>query len=207
MEAVALIVLGFLSGSVMYSYLLPRLIAHRDIVAASPDHNPGAFNVFEYAGVPLGIACVILDIAKGALPVVLACYLLPLYDPAFALIIAAPVAGHVLAIFNPGMRGKGIATTFGVLIGLLPHCFIVFLLCFFYLVFTLLAHFRPDDHTVRTIATFCCFALGSVVLLWSTKNILVGCLLVSTIVVCAHIHSACATQGVSARELLRRARV
>lgn len=34
------VVLGFLSGSVMYSYYLPLVFCHVDIIKESEDHNP-----------------------------------------------------------------------------------------------------------------------------------------------------------------------
>ena len=84
------IALGFLSGSIFYCRLLPMLLMHRDVCALSPDKNPGAANVFVHCGVPMGLLCLALDMAKGALPVVLA---LRVIDPArlaFAAVMAAP---------------------------------------------------------------------------------------------------------------------
>ena len=61
--------LGFLSGSILYSALLPRWLRGIDIVAGSDDHNPGAANAFLLAGPQVGVLCVLCDLAKGFLPV------------------------------------------------------------------------------------------------------------------------------------------
>ena len=37
-------IFGFLLGGVLFSYHLPKLLRGVDIVALSPDHNPGTAN-------------------------------------------------------------------------------------------------------------------------------------------------------------------
>ena len=64
--------LGFLSGSVLYSRYLPKILKGVDIVALSEDHNPGTANVMKYAGVQIGILCLLCDLAKGFVPVFVA---------------------------------------------------------------------------------------------------------------------------------------
>lgn len=63
--------LGFLSGSVLYCRFVPLLLLKKDICALSPDKNPGAANVFVHCGVPMGLLCLVLDMAKGGVPVAL----------------------------------------------------------------------------------------------------------------------------------------
>ena len=66
---IAFILLEFLSGSVLYSQYLPWHMKRINIIEISEDHNPGTSNVMKYAGVPLGILCLICDVAKGFIPV------------------------------------------------------------------------------------------------------------------------------------------
>lgn len=40
---------GYLSGSVLYSYLIPKHFCHVDVRTANEDQNPGAFNAFSAA--------------------------------------------------------------------------------------------------------------------------------------------------------------
>lgn len=87
------IVAGYVSGSIMYSYLIPKLFCGVDIVKEGDDHNPGMTNVMRCVSVKLGILCLVLDVAKGFVPVFLAKMYVPDYrHMLFALIIAAPRA-------------------------------------------------------------------------------------------------------------------
>jgi glycerol-3-phosphate acyltransferase PlsY len=67
---------GYLSGSVLYSYLIPKYFCHVDVRTVNEDQNPGAFNAFSVAGPRIGLLCVLCDIGKGFLPVFLAVYYL-----------------------------------------------------------------------------------------------------------------------------------
>ncbi len=62
---------GYLSGSVLYSYLIPKYFCHVDVRTVNEDQNPGAFNAFSVAGPRIGLLCVLCDIGKGFLPVFL----------------------------------------------------------------------------------------------------------------------------------------
>lgn len=63
---------GYLSGSVLYSYLLPKALKGIDITAESPDGNPGTANAFTCVGIPIGILVLCMELLKGYLPVHLA---------------------------------------------------------------------------------------------------------------------------------------
>jgi glycerol-3-phosphate acyltransferase PlsY len=98
--------------------------------------NLGATNVYRSLGPALGVLTLVLDIAKGALPV----WLLP--HAAFAAAFPggpewcrlavgfAAVAGHVWTFLAGFKGGKGVATTAGVLLALAPAAFGVFALVF-----------------------------------------------------------------------------
>ena len=148
------ILLGFLSGSIMYSYLLPRWFKNLDITAMSFDGNPGTCNAVKYAGIPLGSLCLLCDLGKGFLPVNLFAgyFSNPLLE---GLMLASPVLGHAFSPWFKGKGGKGIATTFGVLLALLPECRAVWLLAAIYLFFTLVVVINPNE--VRTFWTFALF--------------------------------------------------
>ena len=68
--------LGYASGSVMYSYYLPLIFKGVDIIKLSDDHNPGMTNVMIYCGKPMGLLCLLLDFLKGFIPVYISCGLL-----------------------------------------------------------------------------------------------------------------------------------
>lgn len=150
---------GFALGGVLFSYHLPKLLKQVDICALSPDHNPGTFNAFRYAGVPVGVLCLICDLAKGFLPVFIALRSLDPHSLWFALIPAAPVLGHAVAPLYHDKSGKAIATSFGALLGLLPESYLVLLLIALYLFFSLVCVINP--HERRTVWTFGLLAVGA----------------------------------------------
>ena len=116
---------GYLSGSVLYSYLIPKYFCHVDVRTVNEDQNPGAFNAFSVAGPRIGLLCVLCDIGKGFLPVFLAAHssAVSMSSWIFALILLAPVAGHAWPFLQPAKGGKAISVSFGVLLGLLPDLF------------------------------------------------------------------------------------
>lgn len=181
---------GFVLGGVLFSYHLPKLLKGIDVRAVSADHNPGTVNAFHYAGVPVGVLCLLCDLAKGFVPVFLAMRVLDFYNPWFALVILAPVLGHATAPLYHGQGGKAIAASFGVLLGLLPVSFLVFLLAALYLFFSLIWVIRP--HERRTVVTFCLFAAFSVLAalhtgLWSFS---LGSSLLSATVIVKNLRDA-----------------
>jgi acyl-phosphate glycerol 3-phosphate acyltransferase len=110
----ALVAIGFLSGSVMYAHLLGRIV-RIDLLAVG-DGNPGAVNLWRNAGYRFGLAAVALDFLKGYIPLALFLQLdlIRPDDPAIVAVAAAPVAGHLFSPFLQFRGGKGIAVTFGV---------------------------------------------------------------------------------------------
>ncbi len=178
---------GFMLGSILFSQLLPKLILKKDICEIGEDGNPGAANVFMKCGVPMGIVCVLLDIFKGALPVLIACYNVDTKSLLFALVIIAPVMGHALGIFNKGRGGKCIATSFGVLIGLFPITLIGLLLALFYILFSTVLKISPNAK--RSIITFLLFGIGALIILLirGLYSVALGCALISVIAITKHL--------------------
>jgi len=174
--------LGFLSGSVLYSYHLPLWLKHVDVVKVSPDHNPGSVNAIRAAGVPLGLLCMALDILKGCWPVFVAWYVLRLDAPLLCPVMLAPVLGHALALPYPFKGGKAIAATFGVLIGLIPLSWAAAALAFWYVVFSAVIVIRPNER--RSVIVFGCFMLTCVLTaLLATQRwwLMFGCLAVACV--------------------------
>ena len=178
------ILLGYLSGSILYAQLIPRLLNGIDIREAGIDHNPGAFNAFKLAGRKTGAIVLILELAKGFLPIYAAAHILDVHAPLFGIILAAPVIGHAFPFMHPTKGGKAIAVSFGCLLGLLPNLSPFFLLAFFYLLFSLLIIIRP--HLLRTIITYLCFSITSLRHLQSS-TLRCGTLLISSIVILKHL--------------------
>ncbi|WP_068780926.1 glycerol-3-phosphate acyltransferase [Paenibacillus sp. GM2] len=109
---ILLTVTAFLSGSLMFSYWLGRA-ASKDI-RREGDGNPGAFNLWHAAGYRLGLLGVVLDFAKGYLPLLLMLQtgLIEGYESVY--VAPAFILGHVFSPFLKFKGGKAIAVTFGV---------------------------------------------------------------------------------------------
>jgi glycerol-3-phosphate acyltransferase PlsY len=129
LEFVAIALGAYLIGSFPAGVLVARL-AHVEIRSAGSG-NIGATNVARTAGGWFGALTLILDIAKGALPVIIAQSLATQAQPIATLadprIVAgaAAFAGH---LFPPalGFRGgKGVATALGVIGALAPGVLLV----------------------------------------------------------------------------------
>jgi glycerol-3-phosphate acyltransferase PlsY len=177
------IVLGYLSGSILFAYYLPLWWKGIDVTEGTTDGNPGAFNCIAKAGKPIGLLALALDLLKGAAPVFWAAHVLDMGQWTFALVIAAPVLGHAFSLFRHFRGGKAIAVTFGVTIGLWPLWQPFALLAASYLFFSLVVQVEP--HRFRSIFTFVCFGLGG--LLWyGDTSVALGCLISAGVVILRH---------------------
>jgi glycerol-3-phosphate acyltransferase PlsY len=119
LAALLLVAVGYLAGSVPFGVLLTHALAGKDVRAAGSG-NIGASNVARVAGKKVGALVLLLDAAKGALPVLLALALAPASPGLAAAVGAAAFAGHVFPVWLRFKGGKGVATALGVLGVLLP---------------------------------------------------------------------------------------
>lgn len=115
---------SYLVGGIPFSYLAGRLTKGIDL-REHGSGNLGASNTYRILGGRIAIVVLILDIAKGFLPVFLArAYDLPGQEPLHELAAAVgAILGH---LFSPYLRfsgGKGIATSAGAFAALAPWAF------------------------------------------------------------------------------------
>ena len=115
---------GYLLGSIPFGYLLTRAAGLGD-VRAQGSGNIGATNVLRTGSKKLAAATLLLDLAKGLAPVLIARALFDQPDtmPAAALgpVPAAAlfaVIGHCFPVWLKFKGGKGVATNAGVCFGL-----------------------------------------------------------------------------------------
>jgi glycerol-3-phosphate acyltransferase PlsY len=131
-KLVAVVVIGYLLGSIPVGYLLLRRQAKVD-VRAYGSGKTGAANVFRTAGRKWGLLVAVLDICKGALAVVIAGFIVRgdyllvgdsglwwLFTSAQVLAALAAVTGHIWSVFLGFKGGRGVATFFGGLVALCP---------------------------------------------------------------------------------------
>jgi len=99
-DAIVFMLIGYLSGSILYAPLFGKLLKGWDILEESRDQNPGTANAFMYGGFLCGILTLCCDLAKGFFPVYL--YLRIGNRPIgteLAVVLAAPVVGHIFPVF------------------------------------------------------------------------------------------------------------
>ncbi len=109
------LILSYLLGSVPTAYIFAKLLKGIDIRQYGSG-NIGATNVFRVIGKLPGIIVLFLDILKGYIPVII----FPGTQIQKIFIGLAAIAGHNWPIFLKFRGGKGVATSAGVVIGLIP---------------------------------------------------------------------------------------
>jgi glycerol-3-phosphate acyltransferase PlsY len=126
----ALVLLAaYLIGGIPFGYLLVRLLKGED-VRSSGSGNIGATNVLRTSGRLLGVATLLLDVAKGFLAVWLAARFTdqsPLWMSAAAL---AVLFGHAFPVFLRFQGGKAVASFIGAFLYLTPGPLFAVLLLF-----------------------------------------------------------------------------
>jgi glycerol-3-phosphate acyltransferase PlsY len=113
---------AYVIGSIPFAYIAGRLARGIDL-REHGSGNLGATNVFRLLGWKVAVPVLLLDAAKGALPVLILPRLVETTDPvvwAMAYGVAA-IAGHVRPLFLLWRGGgKGVATAAGVFLALAP---------------------------------------------------------------------------------------
>jgi len=106
---------AYLVGGIPFGYLIGRM---RGVdVRTVGSKNIGATNVFRTVGKKWGLLAFLCDVLKGLLPTLAARH----FVPEVALWVGvATVVGHMLTPYMKFKGGKGVATAFGMLLGLLP---------------------------------------------------------------------------------------
>ncbi|MEK8127417.1 glycerol-3-phosphate 1-O-acyltransferase PlsY [Paenibacillus filicis] len=111
------LLLGYLLGSISFSFLAGKLLKGIDI-RQHGSGNAGATNTLRVLGKGPGITVLVLDMLKGVAAVWLG-YLLSGGDPLFLVLAGISViVGHNWPVFFGFRGGKGIATTIGVMVSL-----------------------------------------------------------------------------------------
>ena len=104
--------------------------------------------------------CLLLDMAKGAVPVFLASKSLGTEELLFAVVMTAPVLGHAYSPYEQFSGGKCIATVFGVWIALFSVTYMGWMLAGLYILFSTIV--RIPSHRLRSRIVFSLFALLAV---------------------------------------------
>jgi len=117
--AVLWLLASYFMGAIPTSYLLSRLLAGIDL-RQHGSGNLGATNLYRVLGWKYAIPAAAVDIAKGAIPVLVFAPQVS-HSQLFALACGvAAILGHVFSVFVGFKGGKGVATAAGVMLGLAP---------------------------------------------------------------------------------------
>jgi len=116
MMDLTLILLAYLFGSLSSAIITCKLLRLPD-PRTQGSGNPGATNVLRFGGKKVAIAVLIGDILKGVIPVLIA-VALGVDEKILAAVAFAAFIGHLYPVFFGFKGGKGVATAFGVLLGL-----------------------------------------------------------------------------------------
>lgn len=123
------VVCSYLLGSVPFGYLIFYLSEGKDIRDLGSG-NIGATNVLRSKGKLAGLATLLLDVLKGALPIV---YGHIHFDLPWIVLLGglAVLLGHVFPVFLKFRGGKGVGSLVGVFLVFYYPALLVFLLVFF----------------------------------------------------------------------------
>lgn len=133
LKIIVFFIAAFLLGSLPFGLILARLSAGVDL-RATGSGNIGATNVARTLGLTLGLITLLLDMAKGLAPVLIARFIFGNAETAAELVPGgaglAAFLGHAFSPFLGFKGGKGVSTALGVLLGLTPLAVIPALVVF-----------------------------------------------------------------------------
>ena len=114
---------AYILGSVPFGLLIGKM---RGVdIRKHGSGNIGATNVFRTVGKGWGLLAFALDFLKGLLPVLAAARLFPGCPHLPLAAGVSAVLGHMYSVFMKFKGGKGVATGFGMLVGLMPMLVLV----------------------------------------------------------------------------------
>ena len=129
--------IAYLVGSLSFAVIVSRAMGLSD-PRTYGSGNPGATNVLRSGSKPAAIVTLLLDAAKGWLPVMLVKWFGPAWDLSEgtqALAGLAAFLGHLYPVFFAFKGGKGVATAVGVLLAFEPLLALATLVTFAIMVF------------------------------------------------------------------------
>ncbi len=119
MKTAAVLIGSYLMGAIPFGVIIARVFYHTDI-RQHGSRNTGATNGWRVLGRKPGITTLLLDALKGVIPVLVA-KRIGSETPSLALVAGlAAIIGHNWSLFLMGSGGKGVATSAGVFLALVP---------------------------------------------------------------------------------------
>lgn len=123
------VIFAYLLGSIMFAYHICKVTKGVDLREVGTK-NPGMANAFKCGGIMEGIFTGIGDIAKGAIPVLVAREIgVGIFGQ--YLVGLAALLGHMFPVYLKFKGGVGVNTAYGILLVLIPKVFLVIVPCWF----------------------------------------------------------------------------
>lgn len=171
--ALAWIAFAYLLGAIPFGLVVAKTACGIDPRTAG-SRNTGATNVARLCGFKYGVIALLLDVAKGFVPVAVA---LASSESTFfhGMAAAAAIVGHCYSVFLYGKGGKAVATTGGAFLAMAPVSTIISFLLLVGVI-TKSGYVSLGSLTLVTALpillllsgnfTYCLFALGAMALVY-----------------------------------------
>ena len=148
MDYIFIILFSYLCGSIPFGLILTKVFNNKDIREIGSG-NIGATNVYRTGSKILAIATLLLDMAKGYLPVYLS---YKFYNDYVHLSALVAFLGHVFPVWLKFEGGKGVATYLGILFALSTGLSILFI--FTWVTVTLIFNFSSVSSIFSSLTVF-----------------------------------------------------
>ena len=133
-KLIIFLVIAYFMGSIPTGVIIGKKFKGIDI-REHGSKNTGATNAYRVLGMQYGIIVLLADALKGYLPVFLAS-LVGLGGWQLILVGLVTIVGHTLSIFLKFKGGKGVATSLGVFIYLVPNIVVILVAVFMLIAFS-----------------------------------------------------------------------
>jgi len=177
---------AYLVGSLSFAVIVSRVMGLND-PRTFGSKNPGATNVLRSGSKAAAITTLLLDAAKGWLPVMLVRWFGKPYgldDGSVAMVGLAAFLGHLYPVFFKFFGGKGVATALGVLLGLNAWLGLATLLI--WLATAALFRYSSLASIVAALLAPVAYALGGGEVWFVSKSIALGVVVMSLLLLYRH---------------------
>ena len=151
---------------------------------AGGSKNLGASNAFALMGWKAGLLVAVHDIGKAVLAVELSKWIFPAVPLLGFIAAVACVLGHMFPFYLKFKGGKAIATSYGVLLALIPDSFMILRMAIITAIFSLVIIVKPDS--LRVIISMFIFAVSNF-FFHDITSFVIGSLIVSATVILKHL--------------------
>ncbi len=177
---------AYLTGSLSFAVIVSRAMGLKD-PRSYGSKNPGATNVLRSGSKPAAVVTLLLDGAKGWLPVMLVASYgrdWGLGDGTLAMVGLAAFAGHLFPLYFGFQGGKGVATALGVLFGV--HWALGLGACASWLIVAYFFRYSSLASLVTALFAPVYYAFGDGLAWYSEKSVLLGISVISLLLVWRH---------------------